>query len=343
MIGESLLPPDLRGNLAQVIVRSGNAKLLEKIIEQFADLSPASVAQADGAIAACAGLYRGSPYEAESSTRLPVSKGCRIFGRSNEPVQSLQRTENLEFLYIFHRDGRLREAALRKISGSLPNAFLFAAVAWRLNDWVKEVRDAAEQCALRCFPQTPAKVIAAAAEHLLIRKHSWRRWQGQQGVLDMAFNRPDVVTRIASVLSSRRTGRQAMVLRCAMRSSNFDPYLEPLSIAAIQPSVRAAASAILINGEATWPEGSQWKWVDKPMGIRRKETVFERRPLTVAVPILPIIENGLDDRSAHVRRVALSGLIRHFAGTDLAKAHAQRLQADRSASVRERARFLLRQ
>ena len=53
----------------------------------------------------------------------------------------------LRYLFIFHGDETIREAALGKIVSGLPSPFLFAAIAWRLNDRALPVRRAAAECA----------------------------------------------------------------------------------------------------------------------------------------------------------------------------------------------------
>src|SRR6218665_2975473 len=41
---------------------------------------------------------------------------------------------------LFHHSGYVREAALKRIDGPVPNAFFLVALVYRLNDWVPEVR-----------------------------------------------------------------------------------------------------------------------------------------------------------------------------------------------------------
>jgi hypothetical protein len=53
------------------------------------------------------------------------------------------------------------------------------------------------------------------------------------------------------------------------------------------------------------------------------------------------IARGIGDRSPVVRRVAMSGAIRHLAGTSEGQTYAAALIKDKSPSVRERAKFFL--
>lgn len=138
------------------------------------------------------------------------------------------------------------------------------------------------------------------------------------------------------------TGPQASTLRYALRTPSLDRHLERIANFAVQPSVRALALNALIDRKAEWPSGTAWQWVDKSMGLRRRVTVFDHRLLTVAPPHGALIAGGVSDRSAVVRKAALTGVIRHLPGSAEARAFAAPLVVDRSPSVRERAEFILR-
>lgn len=301
-------------------------------LDLLAQLDPGHVAKADGEIAAAAGLDR----------QPPQSLLGKIFSPRPSGASQLLQTLGLEYLFVFHRDGRLREAALLKITGGLPSPFLFAAVLWRLNDWAEPVRQAAARCASRSFPITNPAIVALTAAELLVRQASWRRWREERSILNEVFGRSDVAAELANLMAVATTGPQASTLRYALRTPVLDQYLEQLAFNATQPSVRAVALRTLIDGKAEWPSGAAWRWIDKSMGLRRRETVFDQRSLTIAPPRAILIKRGIRDKSAAVRRVALTGVIRHILGTAEARAFAAPLQFDRSSSVREKAEFILR-
>jgi hypothetical protein len=298
----------------------------------LAQLDPGHVARADGEIAAAASLDR----------QPPQSPSTRLFSRESSGASQLLRTPGLEYLFVFHRDGRLREAALLKITGGLPSPFLFAAVLWRLNDWAAPVRQAATRCARRSFPATRPAVIARAAAELLVRQATWRRWEAERSILNEVFGRSDVAAELADLMSVETVGPQASTLRYALRTPALDQHLERIASRARQPSVRAVALGTLIDRKAEWPSGTALRWINKPMGVQRRETVFDHRLLTVTPSRRALIERGINDRSAVVRRVALTGIIRHMLETPDARAWAEPLAFDRAPSVRERAEFILR-
>jgi len=292
------------------------------------------LARAEREIVEAAGLYR-------ASGQAPAI--VRLFATAASPTgrEQLHRVPELEFLFLFHRDGHVREAALRKIAVPIPSAFLFAALASRLNDWVPQVRAAAAECARRTFAITSPAVIAEAATVLLPRNSTWGRWAAERDLMDEAFARSDVTQNIADILTRRTTGPSAAILRQALRSAPMDSHLATLARDSIQPAVRAVAAQALIDGFASWASGWRWRWIDKSMGVRKAEAVFERRELSVLVDRTSQIEAALSDRSAVVRNAAIAGLIRYRDEIPNVRALAEPLLQDRSRRVRERARFLL--
>jgi hypothetical protein len=68
----------------------------------------------------------------------------------------LRDEPDLAWLLLFHGNGRWREIALDRIADPPVSAFRFIAITLRLNDWVKQVRAAAVECARRVFPGTRA-------------------------------------------------------------------------------------------------------------------------------------------------------------------------------------------
>jgi hypothetical protein len=123
---------------------------LGAVLFGFGQLPPDAVVSADSEVSARARLHW--------QPRAEGSLLHRLFPKSSE-LEVLQRTPDLEYLFLFHGDGHLREAALKKMEGGAPNAFCFAAIAWRLNDWVPQVREAARNCALRVFPVTDPRSL----------------------------------------------------------------------------------------------------------------------------------------------------------------------------------------
>jgi len=136
------------------VARKAGTNLVGHVIDVIAatkDLGPSSIADADGAIASAARLWSWSKR---------LSWFERIVLRQKDDRDLLDEVPGLPFLFLFHRNGFLRQAALDRISGPIPNAFLVAALAWRRNDWVNQVRASAQACMDRCLPLTSPEVLS---------------------------------------------------------------------------------------------------------------------------------------------------------------------------------------
>ncbi len=255
----------------------------------------------------------------------------------------LRQHSLLKFFYLFHGSGYLREAALKAWNGPLESPFLFACVAYRLNDWVGEVRQTAFACAERTFPQTSPEIVAKAAFVLLARVSDWQRWSEEAAILEETFSRPDVMERLASLVVTEATGPVGKVLTFALRHEEMDRYLLRISQKAIQPSVRALALRTLIEGRTLWPEGLRKEWIDKSMGRFKLAVAYRERPIVRPASLDSLIAQGAADQAAMVRRIAADGLVRYRASLNEVDQLTQKFAVDRSASVQERANFILKE
>lgn len=334
----SILPQELTIALTRIGSRLEQQLSVEPeivgVLALLNELPPDKLLRTESEIRAAASLYQW---------RRQAPLIARLFSPMLTDLNQLKRVAGLEYLFVFHGDGYVREAALQKMNGELPSALMFAAVAWRLNDWAAPVRKAAVKCADRTFKQTSADKIAEAALSLLTREMSWGRWNEERSILEDAFARPDVVASVADVIATRRTGAMAKVLRHAMRADGFDTHLDRIARDAVQPAVRAIAVQSLIDGFVKWPDGWHYRWIDKSLGIRRREITYRQRELTVSSQRDSMIIAGIADRATVVRNVALTALIRYRLDTDEARNLARPLLLDRSKSVRERAGFILQE
>jgi hypothetical protein len=237
-------------------------------------------------------------------------------------------------LLMFNRSGFVREAALRAIDQLPDTPFFVAALVWRLNDWVQQVRRAAEDCALRVLPGLSSQTIAEAAPFLLERMPYWGRWEGTPQIVLDALARHDCVAELAL--------RFETALRGALRLALLDDHLLPLSRKAKRPEFRAAALKALIDGEINWITHYKWEWVDKRYGITRGVPVLERRPVSRPIPVDALIIQGAADRSPMVRRVAASGLVRHAGDIANVERIISLFDGDGSPGVRWRMDYLAR-
>jgi hypothetical protein len=306
---------------------------LRLLLVQIGKQSSATIANADGEIANAAALNWWQPKQ---------SAFQRVFRAPTSESELLLKTPGLEYLYIFHRNGHLREQALNRVHGPLPNSFIAAAVAWRLNDWASQVRDSAVNCANRCFDQTDPAVLARFFLSTLYQQASWGRWgKVERELISQQLRRNDVIAELSQLMLTERNGPLPSALAYVSRFPEIDCHLDLLAKEALNPGIRAIALRALIDLEARFANGMQWHWIDKPMGIRRKEPRIESRQLTITYDRKRLYLAGLGDKSAIVRRVALSGIIKYDRHEIGYQNLAREYLADPSRSVRARAEFIV--
>ena len=350
----SILSPPLLAKLAALATRPATNLEVDDIITELAALPAHLVVRASREIATTAGLGWWQP-ESRPRRVLPTHRAILFFHRIKErlwpkspPVpfpsdrELLAANANLAWLFLFHPSGYVRVAALHRINTAPTSPFFLAALAWRLNDWVPQVREAARLCAERELPLVDAHVAATAAPYLLGRRIVWNRWTHEQNTLDKAFARKDVLEALATQLRIGTTGPLAACLRHALRFSDIDGYLLELARHARQPSVRALAYRCLISGQADWVVGFEWMWIDKVYFQRQRVPKLETRQIRTIEPAASLLREAARDKSATVRKTAADALIAEQCWLPDRENFVVQLAQDRSTAVRSRADFLLR-
>jgi hypothetical protein len=327
-----ILPPALVAKLSALGATLEHGRPDPELAGVLADMS---ALPADKIVRACS--------EIVASARLGWAPG-RQSGWSPEWLKQayLQKEPNYAWLFLFHPNGFVREAALDAINDPPSSPFFLAALAWRLNDWVRPVRAAAKRCAERVLQRASVDVAATAALYLLDRRLVWRRWRDESIVLDHVFERRDVIAAIVDKLAAEPTGHLATHLRHILRYSGIDEHLMRLAVTARQPSVRAIAYRCLISGKADWVVGFEWTWVDKVYNIRRRLPTFQTRVVESECSPSEMIRAAAHDRSAIVRRIAADALIAARPRPPDADLLIAYLAKDKSAAVRSRADYMLR-
>jgi hypothetical protein len=309
-------------------------ELLVRLTKELEAQTPSHIAQSEGLIANTAELFYWEP---------KPSLIARIFKSRISDRTLLAENEELKSLFIFHKNGFLREVALDQISGPISSPYLVAALAWRLNDWVAEVRESATRCAERCLPKTDGQVIANFFLDTVHQHKSWRRWtEKQTAVLEAQLQREDVIQCIVHGLNNRTTGALPSSLAHFLKYAWIDPYLESIAQVAKVPGVRAIALSSLISAHAKFRDGYRLRWIDKPLGLSRREPNIIKRPLTTKSNWESSIVRGVTDGSSIVRRAAIQGIIdRGLDNRELVNL-TENLVDDRSAAVRSRVSFILK-
>tara|TARA_R110000787_G_scaffold158145_1_gene272081 strand:+ start:109 stop:1116 length:1008 start_codon:yes stop_codon:yes gene_type:complete len=246
---------------------------------------------------------------------------------------------------LFSGDGFRRERFLLEVNEGAPSAFLLAVFLRRLNDWVPQVREAARRAAENVLDSTSPDIVGDVLWSILSVKNSWKRMRGDESaVLDAGFERPGITPYLVRRLLSETAGPTARVLQQACRGAVLDPYLPRLAEAALQPAVRATAYRMLMEQRATWVDGWRWRWTDKSLGERVRESKIAERSLTIDVDLRVLLLAAANDPSAAVRRAAGDALISHRDELgDFVTVLAAKLATDPYPSIADRGRFILRE
>jgi hypothetical protein len=88
--------------------------------------------------------------------------------------------------------------------------------------------------------------------------------------------------------------------------------------------------------------GYEWIWIDKVYGVRKRVPKLDSRPIDGVPPIADLIRQGIEDKSAMVRRVIADALNEARSQLPDADSLVDKLARDRNAAVRSRADFMLR-
>lgn len=265
----------------------------------------------------------------------------------NTEIEAVKQIAGLSSVFIFHGDGRVREAALKHFHEPLASPVSVYGLFWRLNDWAPQVRQATQNTLNRLMPVTSADVIVPALRILLPHVMNWGRWsQEGQETLDVTLMRSDVLEMLIDDIVTTRQAQLGYQFREICRNSAVDQHLERMFYKAQLPHIRAMALDALLSQTVIWPTRERRQvWIDRYMGRYRIEQVFIKRDVTVTIDPYSLIVAGALDRAAIVRKRAASALIayRNFPeiGSKLDEVAAS-LENDPSIAVRGRIDFYKR-
>lgn len=262
-------------------------------------------------------------------------------GKPHSAEAILTRFPEMKYLYLLDHSGWVREAALKNIRGALDSPFWLVVLAYRLNDWVPQIRTAAIDAFERAIRFTAPAIAADAIIHLIGRAREWQRWTEGQRVFHSFQWRPEVVAAVAERIVSSPTGPMVRVLRDLLRAKATDGFLVEIAVQAVQPAVRAVALDTLLRGQARWADGQQRRWIDKSMGLWRNEPRIVERPVERPASLDELLAIGASDRSPLVRAVAASCLIAHHELSSDPVGWASRFAADQNVRVRQRGQFFI--
>lgn len=333
----SVLPPLVQRGLARLghDVRGGSLDKdnLEAVLDRLSSLPLKAVIQVDR--------------EIRNRTQFFAYDHVTVLGLLNSvllrtPEHLLKRANDLAYIFTCHGNGYLREAALKRLEGPIPNAFLFALVAYQLNNWVPQVREAARDCLRRLTPLTDTGIVAEAAMYLLQYRDFWQRGVTEVGILDTVLTEAPLRETLMNRLMTARDGAPNRTLVAALRHPEVDVYLPRLMTGAAHPEVRAVAARAVLSGVARWPTGRGRAWIDKSMGLYRVVTVFATRPVDLPEGMEVLVAQAVRDPAVQVRKVAMQALIDAQDLWEPRKPLIEQMARDRSSAIRAGIDYILR-
>jgi hypothetical protein len=145
----AVLPPPLAAKLAALgaeLSRGKSDRELNEVLRELSALPAEVVVRANREIsdAAKLGWWKPEPLYLLRMRNLLTEQDL------------MAQNPDYAWLFLFHGNGYVREAALDAINDPPSSPFFFAALTWRLNDWVWQVREAAAECASRVLPRMDA-------------------------------------------------------------------------------------------------------------------------------------------------------------------------------------------
>jgi len=241
-------------------------------------------------------------------------------------------------------DGYRREKALRTIGEKLPNRFFLALVLRRLNDWVPQVRQAAQDILSKVLVNTEPSYVADVICFTLSHWSSWKRIDNsnRKTLLDTLSNK-EIANQLKLKLLNSTAGPLVVIFSEVGRVDALDTSLEEIATDAIQPSLRAKAYRSLFEGNISWLEGRKWICTDHAYNKGRMQPIVGDRIITTKILFLPTLRSAASDRSSLVRRVAAEILIKELDNLgNESSSLAQTFSMDRSIVVAERGKFALK-
>jgi hypothetical protein len=122
---------------------------------------------------------------------------------------------------------------------------------------------------------------------------------------------PEWTSALRAYFLTATQGPLARSLRQILAGTDLDDALPSQATEAKSVFVRSVAAETVLAGEARWETGRQWRWIDKPMGIRKREAVIAKRGVTVTPNVrLQVLRACVADKAVPMRLLAADHLTR---------------------------------
>ncbi|WEZ84139.1 hypothetical protein P6U16_05475 [Rhizobium sp. 32-5/1] len=256
------------------------------------------------------------------------------------PEPTLPTPEDFVWFCLCDTDGFARERALRGITMPPPSAMRLALLMIRLNDWVPQVRAAAQDCLRRVEAGITPAVFVDALPYCLQALPLASRMDDGGAALIALVSRPDIHALIAERLMHGEGGAIVRIFRDLMSTDLFDAHLPALAISARDTTIRARALRILLDGAVEDIPVIREFWISRKLGIKRPVAGTASRPIAHVPAAQALITRAARDRTVAVRKAAAQGLVRHRDDIDDLDALVALFKHETNAAVLDRIAFV---
>ncbi len=182
--------------------------------------------------------------------------------------------------------GYVREAAVHRIVVVGP--FSLAILVNRLNDWVPNVRRAAEARLTELLPRIDPGVVVGCIEYLWLFDEYGRATSEGRAIVDALIGDDAVTRHLRHDLSESWDDRAVRLFQRVLRTPVLDDLLGQLATQHRHPRVRAIAAKVALEGVVAW---------------RTRTT--QKRSVIAEIDRLSLARTLLNDRSVDVQYHAL--------------------------------------
>jgi hypothetical protein len=310
------------------------ANLLHVVLDKLQDMPVDAISQGAHRISNAIYFYEPTPSD-------------RFFSNWKRPKllrkDLLAQHPPLAWLMLLSSNGYMREAALQLIDEAPRSPFLFAVLVARLNDWVPQVQLAAKTSYEKLKAKLEPETVAAASPYILRRLSLGTRYPEElPSLLRALLLRRDVVAAIANRFLTETSGGLISQFRICLENPEFDEHLLKAARQSKNAGIRREAYRNLLRGYAEKLVGTEFKYTNKIYGEGRWMPVFSQRTIQVTEGLNALIDYGLADTSAKVRRLTADAVVVHRAKLKNVPKLIKMLLSDKNVAVRERGDFLQR-
>lgn len=221
--------------------------------------------------------------------------------------------------------GYARETSVSSVK-TIPNGFALALLILRLNDWVPQVRNAAENKLAELKDKITDEAIMECAELLLDFDRYGRTHQKGRDIILTLIQRASFQEKLIDFISNSKEDIAARYLTLCLRHEGYDRYLISLSKSALSWRVRFIATKALIQNQFAW----------------RQNRELMKRHVNIDHDADALMRQALSDQSPKVNAFALDYIIKNIQSWPDAEVIFRRFVPVRAISVAEKAIFGLK-